>query len=129
MTYRKQAQENPFDNFFNFDLDALFKQTFGNITTVNASTQIETSEDGTVITVQVPGQNRESLNLTIQGNEISLTSIEEKASKKARPIKVSWKDVENRFDLTKISAECVDGVLTIELPLKEEKKPYTVTIK
>jgi HSP20 family molecular chaperone IbpA len=118
----------PSDFDFNANMDEIFNSIL-NRGTSSQSSYFEKTDSGTIITVSVPGHSKESLELTVEGNLIKLSSIPEKTPKGIKSLNRSWKDQENKFDLSKISATCLNGILTIELPLKEEKKPVTVEIK
>src|SRR3989344_5973334 len=69
-----------------------------------------------VITVDIPGFNKDDIKLTIHGNILSI-----KAEKKIRlPIKI--KEGEEKVN----SAKYADGVLTIKIPTSTTGKPISI---
>lgn len=86
---------------------------------------IETSKDGsTTISVVIPGFAKEDLQLNINDNKLVLSSKPENKN-----LKRSW-TITDSADIKNISAECKNGILTINIPVKAKPdKSRTVEIK
>lgn len=86
---------------------------------------IETNKDGsTTISVVIPGFAKEDLQLNVNDNKLVLSSKPENKN-----LKRSW-TVTDSADIKNISAECRNGILTINIPVKAKPdKSRTVEIK
>ena len=85
------------------------------------------------IGLAVPGQTKESLEITIDENFIRVKSIEKESEDKiwnaiALPVDESL-NIGTNWDLSATLAVVKDGILNISLPKLEEKKPKKVSIK
>jgi HSP20 family molecular chaperone IbpA len=91
----------------------------------NLVDEFTTEKDGsTKIIVYVPGFAKEDFNLQVIDSELRLTTKDEN-----KKLKRSWK-LSDSADTKNISAECKNGILTINVPLKAKTdKSRTVEIK
>lgn len=100
---------------------------------------IKETKDAYVLSVEVPGIPKESLNISV--NEGMLTISGEKKETKEENIENYHAServygsfqrsftLPDNTDTDKIKAECRDGLLTVSIPKSEEKKPEVKTIK
>ena len=86
---------------------------------------ISTEKDGTTkITVYVPGFAKEDFNLQVNDNTLKLNTRDEN-----KKFERSWK-LADSADTKNVSAECKNGILTINIPVKAKvDKSRTVEIK
>ena len=90
----------------------------------NNGYDIDRNEDGIKITMEVPGYNKKNINVKLR-NDIFIIEGErddEQSFKKS----FNTSD-ELNFDKTK--AKIKDGILTVDIPFKEEMKPKNIEIK
>lgn len=119
-----------FSSFFGKDLmDDLFVPTFkGTAPAVN----VVENENGFRVEVAAPGFQKTDFKLNLDGNRLTISSEkeqkeEEKLEKYTRR-EFSYASFQRAFtlpnsvDTEKISATYQDGILTVELPRKEEAK-------
>jgi len=87
--------------------------------------QLTTEKDGaTKITVYVPGFAKEDFNLLVNDSTLKLSTKDEN-----KKFQRSWK-LTDSADTKNISAECKNGILTINIPVKAKvDKSRTVEIK
>ena len=81
----------------------------------------------------VPGQTKETLEITIEENFIKVKSIEKETDDAiwnaiALPVDESL-NIGTNWDISATLASVKDGILYISLPKIEEKKPKKVSIK
>jgi HSP20 family molecular chaperone IbpA len=86
---------------------------------------VSSEKDGsTKITVYVPGFAKEDFNLQVIDNNLKLNAKDEN-----KKFSRTW-ELTDSADTKNISAECKNGILTINLPLKAKvDKSRTVEIK
>ena len=103
------------------------------------SVNISESEDGYVITAELPGINKEDIDIDLKDNTLTLKG-EKKAEKKEEKenyirVERSYGKFQRRFhisddiDISKVDANFKDGVLRIDLKKKEEAKPKQVKVE
>ena len=85
------------------------------------------------IGLAVPGQTKETLEITIEENFIKVKSIEKETDDAiwnaiALPVDESL-NIGTNWDISATLASVKDGILYISLPKIEEKKPKKVSIK
>lgn len=73
--------------------------------------------------VEVPGYNSENISIVTKKEKLLITIRKEAKAQKELQFTVS-----NKFDLTKITAKCKDGILTVLIPLKPEESPVTIQV-
>lgn len=121
---QKSSVFSDFDKIFNSftqELNTFPFTEFKYRTSVSVGT-VERLEDKIKITLEVPGFNKDSLKISAESNNLTIQTLGEK------PKTYSWKDNDRLCDFSKISAKCLDGILTIELPFKPENQPIDVII-
>ena len=120
------------------DYNKLFEDFFETPKTRAATTKhkhvvVDVTDDILRIGLAVPGQTKESLEITIDENFIRVKSIEKESEDKiwnaiALPVDESL-NIGTNWDLSATLAVVKDGILNISLPKIEEKKPKKVSIK
>jgi len=120
------------------DYNKLFEDFFETPKTREATTKhkqvvVDVTDDILRIGLAVPGQTKETLDITIEENFIRVKSIEKESEDKiwnaiALPVDESL-NIGTNWDLSATLAVVKDGILNISLPKLEEKKPKKVSIK
>jgi HSP20 family protein len=120
------------------DYNKLFEDFFETPKTRAATTKhkqvvVDVTDDILRIGLAVPGQTKESLEITIDENFIRVKSLEKESEDKiwnaiALPVDESL-NIGTNWDLSATLAVVKDGILNISLPKLEEKKPKKVSIK
>ena len=120
------------------DYNKLFEDFFETPKTRAATTKhkqvvVDVTDDILRIGLAVPGQTKESLEITIDENFIRVKSLEKESDDKiwnaiALPVDESL-NIGTNWDLSATLAVVKDGILNISLPKLEEKKPKKVSIK
>jgi|SRR5882672_475732 len=95
------------------------------------------SVDGYVLTVEMPGVGKEGLEITLEGNEISIVGrpTEETADREVLFRERRHQNYGRVFELDpaidtgRISARMDQGVLTLTLPKSEQAKPRKITVE
>ena len=100
-------------------------------------------EDNLCFDVACVGLEKSDIDITIEGNTLNVAykkpNVESNPSDIEAPdyihkgiarrsFDMGWK-VSPKFDLTKIKAKMANGLLKVQVPMSEESKPKTVTIK
>jgi len=104
----------------------------------NPAVDVSETENAVYVSAEVPGLKKEDINISIQDNVLSFKG--EKKQEKTRKDE-SLHCVERYYgsfhrsfslpsqvDSSKVKATYKDGILTIELPKKEEAKPKEISI-
>ena len=94
--------------------------------TTTGSHNIEHDEDGTTLTMNVPGYNKKIIDVSVDGD---LLVIEGKSNSGNPDGFIRKFTLNDTYDTDDIGASVVDGVLTLSLPYLEEIKPKKVKIK
>jgi len=120
------------------DYNKLFEDFFETPKTRAATTKhkqvvVDVTDDILRIGLAVPGQTKESLEITIDENFIRVKSLKKESEDKiwnaiALPVDESL-NIGTNWDLSATLAVVKDGILNISLPKLEEKKPKKVSIK
>lgn len=108
---------------------SLFRDDFRQVAPVN----IKETEKDYVVEVVAPGLNKEDFKVNLEDNLLTV-SFEKKEEQKAENEKVIRNEykyqtfkrsftVDEKIDADNISAQYVNGVLTLNLPKREEVKP------
>ncbi len=105
----------------------------------NPVVDIYDTADTTVIKADLPGLKKEDIAINIEGNVLSLTgerNLDEEVKKenfyrRERAYGMFKREftLPSTVDHEKIKADFKDGVLKIEIPKPEEKKPKTITVQ
>lgn len=94
------------------------------------------TKDGYILEAEMPGVGKEGLELTLEGNEITIVG-HRKAD--ALPGELLFRErrladyrrvfeLDPAIDTTKVSAKMEQGVLTLTLPKSEKVKPRRITV-
>ncbi|MDQ3279500.1 MAG: Hsp20/alpha crystallin family protein [Bacteroidota bacterium] len=104
----------------------------------NVPVNIRETETEYVLEVVAPGWNKEDFKISLENNllSISVDKKEESENKAERFVRREYKyssfkrsfTVDEKINAEAISAQYVNGVLTLNLPKKEEVKPSTKQI-
>jgi HSP20 family protein len=100
---------------------------------VHKSVATDIKEDLLKIGLAVPGHSNDTLSIEVEDNRIRVKSTLDKTDDRvfnslALPVDETL-NVGKDWDITKAEAECVNGILNILIPKKEESKPKKLTIK
>ena len=128
---------------FRDDMNELFDSFFGKSTEQregmwSPAIDVAETKDDIIVTAEVPGLNKDDINISIQENVLTLRG-EKKQSKEQKDenlhrVERIYGSFQRSFtlptlvDFTKVSAAYKDGVLRIVLPKKEEVKPKEISI-
>jgi len=103
------------------------------------NTDIFETEDALTVVMEMPGVNREHLDVTVEDDVLSVASrIDFTKYANLQPVyteynvghyRRSFNLAPNSFDEHRISAEMKDGVLTLTLPKAERVKPRRIPLK
>ena len=111
------------------------KQATADTFLLPASNVIETRE-AYVIEAEMPGVNRDGLEITVEGNTLTLTGRRDLTPPKATALYVESKpahfrrifEVEPVINASKITAHLEQGLLKVHLPKTDRVKPRKITI-
>ena len=100
---------------------------------IHKSVATDIKEDLLKIGLAVPGHSNDTLSIEVEDNRIRVKSTLDKTDDRvfnslALPVDETL-NVGKDWDITKAEAECVNGILNILIPKKEEAKPKKLTIK
>ena len=128
---------SPFDILFKdfFKSDADYQ--FADATKINHPVDIYEANQGLNIDIACVGLTKKDIDLTIEGDILrveykkddttnSNEYIQRNIAKRA--FNFGWR-ISRRFDLTQLEAKLENGLLALHIPLAEESKPKTITIK
>lgn len=98
----------------------------------------ETDGHDLVLRAELPGMNREDIDVTVENSTLVLKGEkkfdQEVKEENYRRIERTYGTFHRSFtlpntvDASKVSAEYKNGVLTVKLPFREEAKPRTITV-
>jgi HSP20 family protein len=94
------------------------------------------TKDGYVLQAEIPGVNRAGLDISLDGNELTIIGRRQAVDLKAEVVHRESTSADYRrvfeldpaIDTAKIDAKVDQGVLTIQLPKSERVKPRKVTV-
>jgi HSP20 family protein len=123
-----------FDNFFNRGLVDWDNWNFSDTNTTIPAVNVKEDNDKFQIEVAAPGMKKDDFKVKVENNVLTISSErkDEKEEKKENYSRkeFSYQSFQRRFNLPEghiksenISARYNDGILTIELPKREEVKP------
>jgi len=131
---------------FRRELDRLFEDIFGEVieegegipTQWYPAVDVKEDDKAFYVTADLPGLKKEDINISLEGNRLTISG-EREFSREEKKENYHFMErgygkftrsftVPSTVDADKIKASYKDGVLTIELPKKEEVKPKKVEI-
>lgn len=92
--------------------------------------------DGYVLEAEMPGVSKDGLEITLEGNELTILGHRQAEAVNGQPLfrERQWADFRRVFELdpaidtSKVSAKIDQGVLTLTLPKSERVKPRKITV-
>ena len=120
-------------------LDDVMGSAFGTATnprTFNPSIDIRTSEDSVVFVCDVPGVKREDLEITLENHVLTLKGVRKFEGREHEQVLLGRAygtfsrayTLPDALDEDHLSAELVDGVLTVTIPRHPKAKPRKIAI-
>jgi HSP20 family protein len=93
--------------------------------------------DEYIVEMEMPGVKKEGLDITVEGNELSVTGNPSSTELPGDPIYCETSggrfqrsfELSNDVDTSKIQADLKDGVLRLRLPKSERVRPRKITIQ
>jgi len=104
---------------------------------VSPEVNIYETKEGYLLEAEMPGVNKEGLEITLEGNELTLTGrrSDERIQgadlvfAETRPMSYQRVfELDPAVDTAKISAKMEQGILTLTLPKAEKVKPRKITV-
>ena len=103
---------------------------------VSPEVNIFETKDGYVLEAEMPGVSKEGLEITLEGNEITIVGHRNNEVAEGTPLFRERRLVDFRrvfeldpaIDTAKIAAKMDQGVLTLTLPNSEKVKPRKITV-
>jgi HSP20 family protein len=94
------------------------------------------TQDGYVLQAEMPGVNKEGLEITLEGNEITLVGHRNGVAIKGQPLfresqRADYRrvfELDPAIDTSRISAKIDQGLLTLTLPKSEKVKPRKISV-
>jgi HSP20 family protein len=111
-------------------------RTNGNQTFVSPPVNIFETKDGYVLEAEMPGVNKEGLEITLEDTELTITGHRKLAPLSGTGLFRESTEADYRrvfeldpaIDTTKVSARIDQGVLTLTLPKSERVKPRKIAV-
>ncbi len=93
--------------------------------------------DGYVLYAEMPGVSKEGLDITLEGNEITITGRRSPETTAGKPLfrERSTADYRRVFELdpeidtARVSAKIAQGIVTVTLPKSEQVKPRKISVE
>jgi HSP20 family protein len=135
---------NPISSWELDPFDLLWKNVFDNnykfntlVDKINYPVDIYEEPNGITFELAVVGLDKEDIQIQVQGENLRIKYEKPKQEEERvniykgiarRSFDLEWK-VSTKFDLSKLEASLEKGLLTIFVPLSEERKPKMIEIK
>jgi len=103
---------------------------------VTPEVNIFETKDGYVLEAEMPGANKHGLQITLEGNEISIVGQRDRDVVNGQPLLRERRDTNFRrvfeldpaIDTSRIAAKMDQGILTVVLPKSEKVKPRRIAV-
>jgi len=103
---------------------------------VSPVVNIHETKDGYVLEAEMPGVNKDGLEITLENNELTITGRRASEVVSAEPIFLERStahfrrvfELDPAIDTGRINAKVNQGVLTLTLPKSEQVKPRKITV-
>jgi HSP20 family protein len=103
---------------------------------ISPTVDIIDTKDGYVVQAEMPGVNKDGLEITLEGTEMAITGHRSKETSPGEPVFHERRSADYRrvfeldpvIDTTKVSAKIDQGVLTLTLPKSERVKPRKIVV-
>jgi HSP20 family protein len=103
---------------------------------VSPDVNIVENKDGYVLEAEMPGVSKEGLEVTLEGNEMTIVGHRQDEAVTGTPLFRERKlldfrrvfELDPTIDTARIAAKMAQGVLSLTLPKSEKVKPRKVTI-
>jgi len=94
------------------------------------------TKDGYVVEAEMPGVNKEGLEITMEGNELTIVGHRNSEQVNGQPLFRERRladyrrafELDPAIDTAKVAAKIDQGVLTVTLPKSEKVKPRKITV-
>lgn len=94
------------------------------------------TKDGYVVEAEMPGVNKEGLEITVEGNELTIVGHRNSEQVNGQPLFRERQQFDYRrsfeldpaIDTSKVTAKIDQGILTLTLPKSEKVKPRKITV-
>jgi HSP20 family protein len=94
------------------------------------------TKDGYVVEAEMPGVNREGLEITVEGNELMIVGRRNSEQVNGQPLFRERRladyrrsfELDPAIDTSKVSAKIDQGILTVTLPKSEKVKPRKIAV-
>lgn len=119
------------------DQDQVLKENgSGERTYLCPAVNIFETKDNFVLEAEMPGVNKDGLEITLEGNALTLVGHRNESSGETEPIYRESKpahfrrvfELDPALDATKINASMDQGILTLNLPKAERVKPRKIQV-
>ena len=88
--------------------------------------ETETTDDGVTLTIETPGYNKNLIDVNVKDN---LLIVEGKSNSGDTTGFKERFTLDDTLDSNSIEATIVDGILSVNIPFKEETKPRKIKVK
>ena len=103
---------------------------------ISPEVNIFETKDGYVVEAEMPGVSKAGLEITLEGNEITMVGHRHCEAMSAQPLFRECREAGYRrvfeldpaIDTSKISAKMDQGILIVTLPKSEKVKPRKITV-
>jgi len=94
------------------------------------------TKDGYVVEAEMPGVNKEGLEITVEGNDLAIVGHRNSEQVNGQPLFRERRladyrrsfELDPAIDTSKVTAKIDQGILTLTLPKSEKVKPRRITV-